>query len=101
MKSLAPVQKRYLKSKAHHLKPLAQVGKNGVTERFCKEVQVLLGTHELIKIKFNEFKDEKKSLSSELAATLAAHEIAMVGNTAIFFKENRVPEKRKYLLPAA
>lgn len=100
MKVLAPAQKRYLKGQAHHLKPLAQVGKNGVTARFCKEVLTLLSTHELIKIKFNEFKSEKKLLSAELARGVAAHEVGLVGNTAIFYKEHRTPEKRKFLLPS-
>lgn len=41
-----------LKAKAHHLKPIILIGKNGITESVIQEIDGALYAHELIKIKF-------------------------------------------------
>lgn len=43
-----------LKAKAHHLKPIILIGKNGITESVIQEIDGALYAHELIKIKFQE-----------------------------------------------
>lgn len=43
---------RFLKASAHHLKPVVQVGKLGLTDSLMTEVVSALDTHELIKISF-------------------------------------------------
>ena len=96
---LSTKQKCFLRSKAHHLKPLAQVGKNGVTPGFIKSTSELLGQHELLKIKFNEFKEERKELFRSLVDQVDGHVIGMVGNTGIVFKPHPKPAKRQYILP--
>ena len=44
-------QRRFLRSQAHSLKPVVQVGRNGVSEALQGEVERALHDHELIKIK--------------------------------------------------
>lgn len=100
MKALSSTQRRYLKAAAHHLKPLTYVGKEGVTPGFVAAVLQTLTDHELVKVKFNEFTDEKGDLSQKLAEETASHLIAMVGNTAILFRQRPDPERRRYSLPA-
>ena len=44
-------QKRYLRSEAHHLNAIFQVGKEGVTHNQVKGINDALEAHELIKVK--------------------------------------------------
>jgi RNA-binding protein len=101
MPALTPAQNRYLKQKAHHVKPIAQVGKNGITPAFRAEVDGAIGHHELIKVKFNEFKEDRRDLSIQLAKSLKASLVNVVGNTAILFRSPKDPEKRKIILPGS
>jgi RNA-binding protein len=45
-------EKQLLKKSAHHLKPVVQIGKKGLTESLMKEIRDALLSHELIKIQF-------------------------------------------------
>jgi len=96
---LTNTQVRHLKSLAHHLKPLSYVGKQGITEGFIKGVSQTLLDHELVKVKFNEYQEEKDELSQELARQCKAQVVAMVGNTLILFKQHPEEERRKVKLP--
>jgi RNA-binding protein len=96
---LTTTQRQFLRRSAHDLKPNIQVGKNGVTPQLVAGVGVELDTHELIKVKFMEFREEKRELAEDLAAQLAAALVAMIGNTAILYRQQPDPEKRKILLP--
>lgn len=99
MEQLSSKQRRYLKGEAHHLKPLAQVGKRGITKAFVVSTIELLGRHELLKVKFNEFKDEKKELFSDLVKATGGHCVGMVGNTGIVYKQHPKVDERRYELP--
>ena len=56
-------QKRFLRSKAHHLDPIFQVGKGGVNENMIKQVNEALEVRELIKISILQNCDEDKENS--------------------------------------
>ena len=81
-------QKRDLKSKAHHLQPVIIIGKKGVTEEILAAIDKALNDHELIKVKFIDFKDEKKELSAHITNSLNANLIDIIGNIAIYYREN-------------
>jgi len=98
MKLTSP-QRKFLKSKGHHLKPLTRVGKAGVTEAFIKSVSQTLKDHELVKVKFNEFKDEKSSLADDIARQMSATLVAITGNVALLYKQSKDERKRKISLP--
>ncbi|MCB1043592.1 MAG: YhbY family RNA-binding protein [Acidobacteria bacterium] len=49
--SLTAAQKRSLKSAAHHLKAVVQMGKEGPSQGFVRELDVQLNTHELMKFR--------------------------------------------------
>jgi len=49
--TLNPAQRRYLKQLSHHLKPLLQLGKEGVSSAFLGQLDEQIGAHELIKIR--------------------------------------------------
>ena len=99
MQSLTPKQRKYLRSQAHHLEPVVLIGKNGVTDGTIVTVNKVLDTRELIKIKFREYKDEKQSLSLQVAESTKSHIVGMIGHTVIFFRQNPDPEEQNIKLP--
>lgn len=93
-------QRKYLRGLAHSLKPLVQVGKGGVTSALLAAVNQALDEHELIKIKFVDFKEEKKELSEEIGRKTKSEKVGMIGNVAVFYRRHAEPEKRKIRSPA-
>lgn len=96
MEEINSKQRRALEKYAHSLEPVVIVGANGVTEQVVKMVSVSLDAHELIKVKFNEFKDEKRELTEKICNDCGAYLVRIIGNIAILFRQNKDPEKRKY-----
>ncbi len=88
-------ERKHLRGVAHDLKPVVLIGQNGLTDGLIEAVNIALDTHELIKIKFIDFKDEKKEIVVELEEATASECVGMIGNVAILFKANKKPEKRK------
>ncbi len=99
MKQLKSSQRQYLKGKAHHLKPVVQIGKSGVTDSLISEIDKALDAHELIKVRFVESREEKKELTEEIVERLEAVRVGMVGNIAMLYREHKDPEKRKIVIP--
>ena len=77
---------RALKARAQKLDPLLHVGKHGLSESFLESVDRALGQHELVKIKFSSFKEEKKTLAPQIAEKTNSHLVMRVGNVAVFFR---------------
>ena len=99
MKSLTGAQRKYLRGRAHGLNPVVQVGKQGITPELIKAVNEALDSHELIKVKFVEFKEERRELSSEIAAGTQSELAGLIGNVAIFYRPHPREDKRKITLP--
>ena len=83
---------RELKARAQLLKPMLKVGKDGLSPAFLKAVDETLSHHDLVKVKFDEFKEQKKELGPELAAKVSAHLIMAVGHVIVLFR--RKPSKQ-------
>ena len=101
--SLTGSQRKTLRGIAHNLKPAVLIGQHGLTPTVLKYIDEALERHELIKIKFNEFKEkeQKQTLSARIAEATACEMVGMVGHTAIFFRYQPDPEKRSIQLPGA
>jgi RNA-binding protein len=81
---------RELKSRAQLLKPVIKLGKAGATSEFLAELNKLLDLHGLVKLRFEGFKDERKTLSKELAEKTGSTLVQQVGHTAVY---HRIPAK--------
>jgi RNA-binding protein len=75
-----------LKSRSQLLEPMLRVGKAGVSEAFITQVKDAFQHHDLIKIKFDGHKDEKKTLAPLIAEKTGSQLILQVGNTATFHR---------------
>lgn len=79
-------QRKLLEKHAQPLSALVQIGGAGVTERLVTQIDRLLEEHELVKIKFNEFKDEKQELSGQIARETDATLVRLIGNVLILYR---------------
>ncbi len=86
MQTLTNPEIRKLKAKAQHLEPMFKVGKAGLSEGFVKSVNEGLAIHHLVKVKFVEFKEDKKTLAPELAEKTSSHLIMRVGNVVVLYR---------------
>ena len=99
MNNISSSDRSFLRSQAHHLEPVVLIGKNGISDGTVEAVNKALEARELIKIKFREFKDNKQSISDEIAASANCHVVGMIGHTVILFRQNSDPEKQNIRLP--
>ena len=101
MKELKGSQKKYLRGLAHNLNPSAFVGQKGITETLIGEIDQALEARELIKIKFNDFKEkeQKNTLIKEIAKATQSHIAGMIGHVAILYRQNVDVEKQHIKLP--
>jgi RNA-binding protein len=101
MKKLSSTQAKYLRGLAHALKPVVWVGQKGLTAELIRSADEAFQRHELIKVKFNEFKEkkQKKEIAAALENEIGCHMAGMIGHMAILYRPHSEPEKRKIHLP--
>jgi RNA-binding protein len=101
MQPLTSSQAKYLRGLAHGLQPLVFVGHKGVTPAVLDAVREALDAHELIKLKFIDFKDRhlKAGMAAEVEATTDSRLAGLIGHIAIFYRRHPDPEKRHVSLP--
>ncbi|MGN7357827.1 ribosome assembly RNA-binding protein YhbY [Paenibacillus sp. SAF-054] len=91
-------QKRYLRSLAHHLDPIFQVGKGGTNEQLIKHINEAIEKRELMKISvLNNCLDDKNEIAEELADKTDAELVQVIGSTIVLYKESR--DNKKIELP--
>ena len=71
------------------------IGKNGCTGQVETQIDEALTAHELIKIKFIDYIDEKKEIAAGITEKLKCECCGSIGHTFIFFRQNEDPAKRK------
>ena len=79
-------QIRELKARAQKLKPTLKIGKEGVSPGFLNALDDALKHNELLKIKFDDFKAEKKSLAPQIAEKTGSEIIMRVGNVLVLYR---------------
>lgn len=92
-------QRRYLRALGHALKPVIQVGHEGVSEALVKAAGEQLEAHELIKVKILEPDDRglRRACAEELARKSGAELAQVLGRTALLYRARK--EKPAIELP--
>lgn len=91
-------QRKILEKAAHDLQPVVIVGGAGVTDGVIQMVDNSLASHELLKVKFNEYKDDKVELTNQMCEKCNATLVRIIGNVAILYREAEDPTDRKFKL---
>jgi RNA-binding protein len=85
--SLSEKQLRYLRGRAHPLKPVIQIGQHGLTAGVCAETTRALADHELIKVRVQAAdRAARDQVIAELARQTASELVTRIGHTAVLFK---------------
>lgn len=91
-------QKSHLRSLAHHLDPIFQVGKGGVNENLISQIEDALEARELLKVSvLQNCEQEKDEVAQELAKGAKAELVQLIGKTIVLYKES--VENKKINLP--
>ncbi len=77
---------RDLKAAAQLLKPQLIVGRSGVNPAFVTALDAALRDHELVKVRFGDFKAERRALASHLAELTGSRLVLRVGHVAVFYR---------------
>ena len=101
MEALKGFQKKYLKGLAHGLKPVVFIGQKGLTDNLYASIREALNTHELIKVKFSEFKEkrQKTGMAEVIEIEAGCRLVGIIGHVAIFYRQHPDLEERKIKLP--
>jgi RNA-binding protein len=95
---LSGKQKRFLRSKAHHLNPIFQVGKGGVNENMVRQISDALEVRELLKVSVLQNCDEDRDVvAGQLVEGTNAELVQIIGNTIVLYKESI--EQKQIQLP--
>jgi RNA-binding protein len=86
MLSLGNAEIRNLKARAQRLKATLKVGKRALSAEFLQALDEALSHHELVKVKFDEFKDQKRELAPQLAEKTGSHLVTRVGNVVVLYR---------------
>jgi RNA-binding protein len=95
MDSLSNTQIRALKAKAQRLKATLKIGREGLSPQFLAALDEVLKHHQLVKVKFDEFKEQKKELAPQLAEKSGSHLVTRVGNVVVLYRPKPDGEKRE------
>lgn len=91
-------QRSYLRSLAHGIEPIFQVGKGGIEDNFLKQVNDALEARELIKISvLNNSGLEAREASDIICEELKCEGVQAIGNKFVLYR--RSIKKPKIELP--
>ena len=96
---LTPKQRAHLRSIAHSLKPVVQIGKNGLDDDVVANIDEAFRTRELLKVKVLETApDSARDIGDALAERLEETRLVQViGRTIVLYRPH--PEKPVIVLP--
>ena len=86
LEPLTNSQIRKFKAAAQLMEPMLKIGKAGLSDGLIQSVNTALAQHELVKIKFAEFKEQKRELAPQLAEKTASHLVMRVGNVMVLHR---------------
>jgi RNA-binding protein len=91
-------QRRYLRSLGHELRPVVQIGRDGLDDGLVAAVDQALTDHELIKVKLGEAANlDRHDAAADLAARTRSEVAQVLGNTVLLYRAD--PDEPEIELP--
>jgi RNA-binding protein len=93
---LTSKQRAFLKSEAHTMKPIVQIGKNGLNDQIKTSIRRALDARELIKVTLLQNTDEDiHDVAETLEEELTCDTVLKIGRILILYKQSTRKENRK------
>jgi len=90
-------QKRFLRSEAHHLNPIFQIGKGGLNDAMMAQIEEALEKRELIKVSLLQNTDEVADEAAEtIREKVGCEVVQIIGRVIVLFKPSRHKHKNLY-----
>ncbi|MBP3619781.1 MAG: ribosome assembly RNA-binding protein YhbY [Clostridia bacterium] len=97
---ITPKQRAFLRGLGNALEPLAQVGKEGLSENSVEGINLLLEARELVKIKVLKNNDDgSRVVAEELAKLTHSDIVQVIGNIVILYKKSTRKNFKHIQLP--
>ena len=93
---LAGFQRKYLRQKAHGMRPFVEVGESGISDAVVRALDVALGDHELVKVRLRKPEDKMLAARKRAEESQAAL-CGLVGHTVILYRPD--PDNPRIELP--
>lgn len=100
MAKLKGSQRKWLRGMAHSLRPVVQIGRQGLSDGAMREIDFALETHELIKVQAAAPKEEKQEMARRIEVELGAEAVGMIGHILVLYRQQPDPELRRIEIPA-
>jgi RNA-binding protein len=98
--SLTSAQRAYLRGLGQRLDDSLKLGREGASPAVVAELERLLRSHELVKVRFvNADRTDRAALCDAIATAVHAPCVGAVGHTALFYRRNDDPAQRRIQLP--
>jgi RNA-binding protein len=99
IETLTTKQRAYLKTLAHSLKPVHQVGKEGLTVPGIRAIREAFNTREILKVKVQDSAPaDVRAIAEELVAGLEdTHLVQVIGRTLVLYRPD--PDDPEIELP--
>ncbi len=86
MLSLTQAEIRRLKARAQTLKATLKVGKQGLSAEFLQGLDETLKHHDLLKVKFDDFKEQRHELAPVMAEKTGSFLVTVVGHVVVLYR---------------
>ena len=96
MDELTPSERRDLKARSHHLRPVVMIGDAGLTPEVVREIEANLRSHELIKIRvLGEDRGSRSELISSICQETGAKPVQHIGKILVIYRPRPLDEQPK------
>ncbi|HXG47535.1 MAG TPA: YhbY family RNA-binding protein [Methylomirabilota bacterium] len=95
---LSSKQVRKLKALAQRLDATLRIGRQGLSDAFLQSLIRAFDHQELVKVRFDEFKEQRKTLAPALAARSGSHLVTLIGHVAVLYRPHPDPARRRVLV---
>ena len=90
--SLTNKQIKYLRSRAHTLKPVVIIGNAGLSDAVLNEIESSIEYHELIKVKINAAtREDRQTMIDRICRSVHAEIVNNIGHIATFYRAAATP----------
>lgn len=97
---LSNKQKKYLRTLSNSMKPIMQMGKDGNKDTFIRQLDIILESHELVKVNVLETSPmSAKEAANYFAERLDAEYVQSIGKKFTLYRESK--EEPEIVLPKA